>query len=152
MDTVLLNSSRSPHGNTRRVADAIAAGLDARVLTLAESTAEALSEASLVGFGSGIYWMGFDRDLVDHIRGLPDMRGKDAFIFATSGLPEPPFRRYTRQLAGLLEDKGFRVVGTFTCRGLDTWGPFKLVGGVSRNRPNASDLVAAGEFAHLLRS
>lgn len=151
MDTVLLNSSRSPHGNTRRVAEAIGSSLDARVLTLAESSPETLGGASLIGFGSGIYWMGFDRDLVDHIRGLPDMRGKDAFIFATSGLPEPPFRRYTRQMAGLLEDKGLRVVGTFTCRGIDTWGPFGLVGGVSRNRPNTDDLVAAGEFASLLK-
>lgn len=152
MATVLLNSSRSPHGNTRRVAEAIGSALDARVLTLAESTPETLIKASLVGFGSGIYWMGFDRALVDRIRDLPDMTGTDAFIFATSGLPEPPFRRYTRQFADVLEDKGFRVVGTFTCRGRDTWGPFKLVGGVSRNRPNAQDLIAAREFAGLLTS
>lgn len=91
--------------------------------------------------------MGFDAALLDAIRALPDMSGREAFVFATSGLPEPPFRRYTRRLSGLLEDTGFRVTGAFTCRGIDTWGPFGLVGGVAKQHPDIEDLAAAREFA-----
>lgn len=152
MKTVLVSSSRSPHGNTLRVATTIAEVLDAPVITPAQATPDALASVTRVGFGSGIYWMGFDAQLVSFIQGLPDMSGKEAFVFATSGLPEPPFRRYTQTLEALLKDKGFSVTGTFTCRGIDTWGPFKLVGGVSKDHPNELDLAAARAFAATMTS
>ena len=121
--------------------------LGARILSPAEATPDALSDAQRIGFGSGIYWLGFDPALADCIRGLTNMSGKDAFVFATSGLPEPPFRRYTRTLGRDLTDTGFRVVDTFLCRGIDTWGPFKVVGGVNKSRPDDNDLAAARDFA-----
>lgn len=151
VETILVTSSRSQHRNTRRIADALGDVLEARVLTPAQATPAVLEQAALVGFGSGIYWMGFDQRLVDCIRELPDMSGRNAFVFATSGLPEPPFRRYTHRLGIILEDRGFRLAGSFTCRGLDTWGPFKLVGGVSKGRPDAGDVAAAKNFAESMR-
>ena len=147
MTTLLINSSKSPHGNTRRVAEAIGAVLDAQVLTPAQVTPDSLSDVQRIGFGSGIYWMGFDTQLLDLVRDLPDMAGHEAFIFATSGLPEPPFRRYTRTFVHLLENKGFRVIGGFTCRGIDTLGPLRLFGGVNKKHPNDDDLASAREFA-----
>lgn len=147
MTTLVINSSRSPHGNTRRIAEAIGAVLDAQVLTPAQVTPDTLRDVQRIGFGSGIYWMGFDTGLLDLVHGLPDMAGHEAFVFATSGLPEPPFRRYTRTFAHLLEHKGFRVIGTFACRGIDTLGPLRLLGGVNKNHPNDGDLAAARAFA-----
>jgi flavodoxin len=147
MTTMIVTSSKSPHGNTRRVADALGEVLDARVLSPEQATPDVLAQADRIGFGSGIYWLNFDERLAACVRSLPDMTGHDAFVFATSGLPEPPFRRYTRTLGRVLEAKGFRVAGTFTCRGVDTWGPFKLFGGVGKGRPNDSDLTAARAFA-----
>ncbi|MDT5339711.1 MAG: hypothetical protein QOD90_5216 [Mycobacterium sp.] len=147
MTTLVINSSRSPHGNTRRVAEVIGAVLEAQVLTPAQVTPDALRDVQRIGFGSGIYWMGFDTQLVDLVHRLPDMAGHDAFVFATSGLPEPPFRRYTRTLGHLLEHKGFRVIGTFTCRGIDTVGPLRLLGGVNKTHPTDGDLAAARTFA-----
>ena len=150
MDSVIVSSSRSPHANTQRLAETIGGVLNARVVSPGLATPDVLGPAKRIGFGSGIYWMGFDPQLVELIQGLPDMSGHEAFVFATSGMPEPRFRRYTQRLGNLLENKGFRVVGTFTCRGIDTWGPFKLVGGVGKGRPNESDLAAAREFASQL--
>lgn len=149
MATIIVTSSKSAHSNTRRIADALGEALDARVLTPEVATPDVLAQADRVGFGSGIYWMNFDQRLAECVHNLPDMAGRDAFVFATSGLPEPPFRRYTRGLGRVLEAKGFRIVGTFTCRGVDTWGPFKfkLLGGVSKGRPNDSDVAAARAFA-----
>ena len=117
-----------------------------------EATPAVLARADRVGFGSGIHWMSFDRRLVDCIRQLPDMSGRDAFVFGTSGLPEPPFRRYTHRLGLILEGRGFRLVGAFTCRGIDTWGPFKLLGGVSKGHPDGVDMTAARDFAATIDS
>ncbi|MEU8844704.1 hypothetical protein AB0C70_00335 [Streptomyces sp. NPDC048564] len=41
--------------------------------------------------------------------------------------------------------------GSFSCRAFDTWTPFKLVGGINKQRPNAGDLAAARAFAGRLR-
>ena len=37
-------------------------------------------------------------------------------------------------------------LGEFGCRGYDTFGPFKLMGGIARGRPNEADLAAARAF------
>lgn len=72
-------------------------------------------------------------------------------MFATSGLPEIPPAPYTRPVVRLLEGKGFTVDGSFSCRAFDTWAPFKLLGGLNKQRPNAGDLSAAREFAERQR-
>lgn len=40
----------------------------------------------------------------------------------------------------------YEKIGKFSCKGYDTFGPFKLVGGIAKGRPNAKDLAAAVDF------
>lgn len=136
------------HGNTKRIADAIAAVLDAPVV--APSQAD-LDGAELVGFGSGIYLGKFHADLLRFVDALPYQNGRKAFLFATSGLPESRFLRFSDALVERLEGKGFDVVGGFSCRGFDTYGPFKLVGGIRKGKPDENDLSSARAFAEHLR-
>ncbi|GAA1084884.1 hypothetical protein GCM10009648_24710 [Tsukamurella spumae] len=85
------------------------------------------------------------------MRSLPVRPHGAAFVYATSGLPETPLRRYTRNLADLLGGRGFRVDPEVChCRGWDTMGPFGLVGGMNRGRPSAADLAAAEDYARRL--
>ncbi|MFF4182751.1 flavodoxin family protein [Streptomyces sp. NPDC001691] len=140
------------HGNTKRVADVMGQVLEATVVTPEEVDPAELASCDLVGFGSGIFLMAFHPRLVEFIRSLPrEQRGK-AFVFSTSGLPETPLRPFTRPLLQLLEQKGFEAVDAFSCRALDTWFPFKPIGGIRKNRPNADDLMAARTFAEGLRA
>jgi flavodoxin len=39
------------------------------------------------------------------------------------------------------------VIGSFACKGLDTFGIMKLIGGVAKGRPNEKDLQEARIFA-----
>ena len=50
-------------------------------------------------------------------------------------------------LKKLLARKGFEVVGEFSCRGFDTWGPLWLTGGLNWRHPSERDLARAREFA-----
>ncbi|MFD6230249.1 flavodoxin family protein [Streptomyces sp. NPDC060232] len=149
MTTLLVCTSVS-HGNTRRVAAAMAEVLAARVVAPHEVTAAEVAGHDLVGFGSGVFAQRMHPDLLAFARALPTSSGR-AFVFATSGLPEPVFAPYTRPLVRLLEGKGYAVEGTFTCRALDTWAPFRLIGGINKRRPDAGDLTAARAFATRLR-
>ncbi|MEV0260353.1 flavodoxin family protein [Streptomyces sp. NPDC050617] len=138
------------HGNTRRVADSMAEVLGAKVVSPEEADSGELGEADVVGFGSGVFYGRLHPRLTGWATGLPvasATRWGRAFVFATSGLPDLPPTPFARPLGRVLERKGFEVAGSFSCRGFDTWAPFKLVGGINRRRPNAGDLAAAREFA-----
>ncbi len=154
MKAVIVCASVS-HGNTRRVAEAMGQILSARVVEPGQVDPAELSACDLVGFGSGIFSGRFHprlREFVRSVERVERVERRRAFVFATSGLPEPGFRPFTRPLARGLEQKGFEVVGTFSCRGFDTWLPFRLVGGINKARPDAGDLAAAHTFAQGLRA
>ena len=136
------------HGNTRRIAEAMAQPLAAPVVEPEELDPADLADHDLVGFGSGVFTGRLHPRLREFVRALPPAQQPcRAFVFATSGLPEPGFRPFTRPLTRLLQPKGFEVAGSFTARGHDTWLPFKLVGGINKHRPDARDLAAARAFA-----
>ena len=139
------------NGNTRRVANRIAEVLDADVVEPEEVDVEALRGYDLVGFGSGIYFMAVHPRLWKLVRQLPRGEGTRAFTFFTSGARELPFLGYSRLIRHRLASKGFDVLDSFSCRGLDTVGPLRLVGGVNKGRPNSSDLERAAVFATRLR-
>ncbi|WP_293257086.1 hypothetical protein [Palaeococcus sp. (in: euryarchaeotes)] len=71
------------------------------------------------------------------------MGGKRAFIFSTVGMPWYNHRALRRAL----KEKGFQIVGEFSCRGWDTNGWLAKVGG----DPNEKDLERARRFAEKLK-
>lgn len=131
------------HGNTEKVARAMAEVLGAEVVEPEE--VESLHDYDLVGFGSGIYFERHHRRLLSFVDRLPTLEGKRAFVFSTRGTG--PAKFYHRPLRKKLLEKGFRIVGEFSCKGLDTVGPLKLFGGINKGRPNEEDLRRAREFA-----
>ncbi|WP_043262844.1 flavodoxin family protein [Streptomyces sp. CT34] len=151
MKAVIVCTSVS-HGNTKRIADVMGQVLEAPVVNPEQIDSAELATYDLVGFGSGIFFQNFHPQLRQFVRSLPRGDHGRAFVFATSGLPEPPIRPFTRPLVRLLGQKGFEVADTFTCRAFDTWLPMKLVGGINKDRPNATDLEAARTFAERLRA
>ncbi|MEU3054729.1 flavodoxin family protein [Streptomyces griseus] len=144
------------HGNTLRIADTMAQPLGAKVVSPEEADPGELAAADLVGFGSGVFYGRLHPRLTDFVNALPTGRRPDrqdvrAFVFATSGLPEAPVIPFTRPLVRRLDERGFAVDGSFTCRALDTWAPFRLLGGINKHRPDADDLSGARAFAERLR-
>lgn len=151
MKSLIVCASRS-HGNTRRVADRMAEVLDAEVVTPESVDPAAIPEYDVVGFGSGVYHTMVDARLRTLIRHLPvvDHRTR-AFAFCTSGVPVSPVWDYNRPVRDRLEQKGFEVIGSFSCPGFDTGWPFGFIGGINRARPDARDLDRAATFASRVR-
>lgn len=103
----------------------------------------------MIGFGSGIYWGKHAPELLSLGRRLPP-QGQKAFVFATSGRPEGQIvNRYNQRLQRALTEKGFALVGEFSCRGYDAVGPWKLLGGFNRGGPNEADIRAAAHLSAL---
>jgi len=133
------------HGNTKKIADAMAGVLHAEVKTSAEVDAGILGSYDLIGFGSGIYASRNHKNLLKLADSLPAM-DKKAFIFSTAGAGNGDLKGH-RELKTRLEAKGFKIVDEFTCKGFDTFGPLRFIGGISKGRPNENDIEDAKQFA-----
>ena len=136
------------HGNTTKVATAIAAALHAEIASPEEVPYTSLQGRRLVGFGSGVYYGRMHDALFEWLHGLPDVpeAALPAFLFSTAGLPWLS-GLWHEPLCRLLARKGFRIVGQFSCGGYDTWGPLWLAGGLNKKHPHGRDLARAEEFA-----
>ena len=141
MKTLLVCQSYH-HGNTRKVAEAMAEVLDGRVVPPGQVTPKLLEEFDAVGFGSGIYMGRVHRDITDLVERLPDMGGKRAFLFVTSGSESD---EYTKPALEQMAAKGFKPLGLFECTGRDT---YRYPGtDFGAGHPNEEDLEHAREFA-----
>ncbi len=149
MKTLIVCVSVS-HTNTKKVARAMAEILDASVVEPEDVDLATIGDYDFVGFGSGIYFMAFHSRLRHLVRSLPDATNQKAFVFSTSGSREPPRWGYTRRLQDQLVAKGYDVMGSFSCRGFDTWLPLRLFGGINKGKPDAADLERARAFARTL--
>ncbi len=130
------------HGNTLKVLEAMAREGEADLIDVAARRAVRLEDYDLVGFASGIYFGTFQQAVLAFARQyLP--RGKDVYVESTYGMYRPG---YTAAIGKILREKECRLLGAFGCRGYDTYGPFRLVGGIARGRPNAEDLERARAF------
>ena len=148
------------HKNTERIAKVMAEVLEAPLAKPREIDINSLAEYDLLGFGSGIYFGKHHKSLLKLVDKLPDLKGKKVFIFSTSGVSNAgnfihnirhKISHFHTQLREKLIKKGLVIVGEFTCKGFDTAGPFKLIGGISKNRPNKEDLKKAIDFAGELK-
>lgn len=149
MDSIIVYVSIH-HKNTEMVAKVIAEVLNARLVKPWEIKPEELLKYDLIGFGSGIYYWKHHRALFELINKLPKVEGKKAFIFSTAGL-NIPFINH-RKLRKVLREKGFEIVGEFSCRGWDTNGWLAEIGGLNKGHPNEKDLENARKFAENLKA
>jgi len=138
------------HGNTRRVAEAMATACHGHVLEPGDEALRAAQDCALLGVGSGIFFGHHHRTMLDFARSLGAGRARPAFIFSTSGtgdrLPRLAGRDYHRRMRAALLERGFSIAGEFACRGYDTYGPWRIFGGFSRGHPDDRDLRDAQSF------
>ena len=130
------------HGTTLKLIEAIADGNDAELIDVRSRAAVRLEQYDAVGFASGIYYGKFHNSVIGFMRQyLPE--GAGVFFISTCGHIS---KRNTAAVAAAAAEKGANVLGSFSCRGYDTFGPFRLVGGIARGHPNARDIQNAREF------
>ena len=142
MKTAIVYYSKH-HGNTKQLVDALAEAFDGIDLIDAAAAPDAdLRGYERVGFASGIYYSEFQETVLNFARQyLP--QGKDVFFVYTCGSMR---RGYTKTIAETVTAKGANILGEYGCRGFDTFGPFRLIGGIAKGHPNAEELQKAREY------
>lgn len=129
-------------GNTMRVAKAMAVALNCGVVSTKQALDMDLSIYQSVGLGSGIYFTAHHPLLLEVAARLTP--AQEAFVFSTHGAPM--LGRYHSALKATLLEGGVRVIGEFSTKGYDCTGPYILVGGGNKGRPNERDERKAMRF------
>ena len=130
------------HGNTKKLLDAIAATENVMLIDVTAQPSADLSDYDRIGFASGIYYSSFAKQIVTFAsEHLPE--NKDVFFIYTHGAPKGDFLKDMREIAG---KKRCREIGAYHCQGYDTFGPFKLVGGLAKGHPTEAEIAAAVTF------
>ena len=130
MKTAICYYSRH-HGNTRKVLEAMAEVGEIDLIDVTTRQAVRLEHYDCIGFASGIYGFTFQKAVVEFARQyLPC--GKPVFFVYTYG--------GAKAVQEIVREKNCPVLGEFSCKGYDTFGPFKLTGGIAKGHPDEQDL------------
>lgn len=147
MKAIILYRS-SYRGNTLKIAQSMAEALSAKLVSIDNVVSTDLSEYDLIGFGSAINFAAHDIRLQRFVA-EQDLEGKNIFIFSTRC--RPLLGSYHRPLRRIIKSKGGIVAGEFSCRGYDRTGPWVLLDGYNKARPNERDIFKAKLFAEKMK-
>lgn len=139
------------HGNTKRIAEAMADACGADLVGLGERKYPGLQGYDRVGLGSGIYRSRHHPSLVAFAEKARFAEGARVFIFSTAGIPALS-AIWHRPLRAVLEKRGIPIAGELCLPGYDTYAIFGLMGGINRGRPGDRELARAREFGRSMVS
>lgn len=134
------------HGNTEKIALAIADVLNADTVKASEAYEDLLTQYDVIGIGSGIFFGKFHKQILGFVE-KTEWRQKKVFVFSTSGFGKST---YNDPLIEFLQERNAEIVGQFHCKGYDTNILVKPIGGLAKGHPDETDVRAAREFANKL--
>lgn len=130
------------HGNTKKLLDAIAAKYDVVLIdAIAEKNAD-LTGYDVIGIASGVAYGKYYPQMLAFLEAnLP--RDKKVFFIHTAGDPREGHNKSAKAIA---DSRHCACLGAYFCKGFDTYGPFKLIGGIAKGHPTDDEIAGAVEF------
>ena len=141
-DTIIVYESIY-NKNTKKLARVMAHTLGCRYINSKQALEIDLSLYKAIGFGSGIYFGCHHPAIFEVVKKL-DRSEQEVFIFSSRGAPF--LGKYHEPLKNLLHEKGKKILGEFSVRGYDETGPWVIIGGGNRGKPDERDLKKAVKF------
>lgn len=141
MKTAIVYYSKH-HGNTKKLLDEIALKHEVDLIDVTQTPSPDLSGYERVGFASGIYYSKFQK-LVLKCAGENLPNGKEVFFIYTYGAKKSG---YTNAITQEVNKHGAKILGEYGCFGFNTFGPFKLIGGMAKGHPTAEELSGVETF------
>ena len=131
------------HKNTRKLVEAIKeTDPEVKLVDVSITKVAELEGYDRIGIASGIYYSKFAKPLMEYLAThLPE--GKEVFALYTCG---KMWSGYTKDVKALVEKKKGSYLGEYACLGFDTFGPFKLVGGLQKGHPTEEEIQGAVTF------
>ena len=143
MKTVIVYES-THHQNTLKLVKAIVDtyGSDGSVKAVSIENEKSinLNDYDFIGLASGIDNGYFYSAMENYSNRV--LRGKKVFLIYTSGSGF----HYGDTVARTLKGRGCSIIGEYTCKGFDTAGMWKSIGGVAKGHPTEEEIENAVKF------
>ncbi len=141
MKTAIIYYSKH-HGNTKKLLDGIAVRHPVDLIDVTTGANADLEGYDRIGIASGVYGGSVAKPLIKYCEDkLPE--GREVFYIFTSAMTGESALAAVRKVAAA---KNCSEAGFFHCKGYNTFGPFKLVGGTSKGHPTTEEVGACVEF------
>lgn len=141
MKTAIIYYSKH-HENTKKLLDAISGKYEVTLIDAVQTQDFDLAEYDMIGFASGIYYSKFHKSVLRFAqKNLPN--NKPVFFIYTYGAKK---EGYTKAIEAVALEKNSKIKGAFGCFGYNTFGPFKLIGGIAKGHPDKNDVDNAVRF------
>lgn len=135
MKTAIVYYSKH-HENTKKLLDAIAKENEVTLIDVTQNPPTDLSGYDRIGFASGIYYSSFQKLLLSYAKEyLPE--NIETFFLYTYGAEK---KGYTKAITEAVKKHNAKILGEFGCFGFNTFGPFKLIGGIAKGHPDTTDI------------
>ena len=147
MEKAVIIYASTHHGSTRKLAEAIANRYDVHLIDAAKQQSADLSAYDRIGFASGIDFGKFYESVEQFLeKNLPE--NKQVFFLYTCARVSD---RFTETIKTAARKKGAVILGEYGCRGFNTYGPWKMIGGMNKVHPTAKEIQGAVGFFESLR-
>lgn len=141
MKTIIIYES-THHGNTKKLVDAIAQRYGVQTVAIEKVSGVDWKAYDRIGIASGVAFGKFYEATEAFAQeSLPE--GKEVFFLYTCGNDTG---KYANSVSAKAQAKGCKVLGVYGCRGFDTFGPFKLIGGIAKGHPTQEEIDGAVDF------
>lgn len=135
------------HGNTKRLLDPLSRHADIELLNAKNIDDYNFHNYDIIGMASGIYHGRHHSCIFNVLEAFPNevLIEKLWFVISTSGSNN---KKYNKPLIDAIISRGGTVLGDYCCRGFNTYGIWKVVGGISKGHPNQRDKDNAMNFVN----
>lgn len=130
------------HKNTEKLLQLACNDLEIDLVDIRFAKDTDLRVYEVIGFASGIYHGHFHRSLFEYLEECIQLPQK-TFLIHTSGSGHA---KYNVSFLEAVKAKGLESIGSFHCKGFDTFGVFQYIGGIAKKHPNEKDAARLKAF------
>ena len=142
MERAVIIYASTHHGNTRKLAEGISQRTGMGLIDASVQKRADLSGYALIGFASGIDFGTFYPSVIQFLKeNLPPQK-KVFFLYTCARTGS----RFTEEIRREAAKKNAVLLGEYGCRGYNTYGPWKLIGGMNKGHPTEKEIQGAVEF------
>lgn len=141
MKTVIIYASMH-HGNTQKVVESIGQKYEVDLIDVLKDKNTDISGYDCIGIASGIIYGKYYPQMLDYLSTKMPKEKKVFFIHTAGG----PKEKHNAEAKAITDRLGCQCLGTYLCKGYDTYGPWKVIGGINKKHPNNDDFSKAQAF------
>ena len=139
--TAIIYASKH-HGSTYKLVKAISEKYDIDQIDAENLHFMDLSPYDLIGFASGIDFGKFYEEIENFAKNNLPIKKKVFFLY-TCAMER---KEFTNSMKEIVLEKEADILGEYGCKGYNTYGPWKVIGGMNKKHPTKEEIALAVKF------